>query len=99
MELELEDKLNDLLSVLKQDSRLLEIKVLKEKLVSNHKLLDQINEYNINPYNQLLKEKLFKNSDFKRYKELENEIYFLTLNINQIINRITDKRMCHNEDN
>ena len=99
MELELEDKLNDLLSVLKQDSRLLEIKVLKENLVSNHKLLDQINEYNINPYNQLLKEKLFKNSDFKRYKELENEIYFLTLNINQIINRITDKRMCHNEDN
>ena len=99
MELELEDKLNDLLSVLKQDSRLLEIKVLKEKLVSNHKLLDQINEYNINPYNQLLKEKLFKNSDFKRYKELENEIYFLTLNINQIINRITDKRMCNNEDN
>lgn len=99
MELELDDKLNDLLSVLKQDTRLLEIKALKEKLVSDDKLLNQINEYNINPYDKSLKENLFKNNDFKRYKELENEIYFLTLSINQILNRITDKRMCHNEDN
>ena len=99
MELELDDKLNDLLSVLKQDTRLLEIKALKEKLVSDDKLLNQINEYNINPYDKSLKENLFKNNDFKRYKELENEIYFLTLSINQILNRIIDKRMCHNEDN
>ena len=99
MELELDDKLNYLLSVLKQDTRLLEIKALKEKLVSDDKLLNQINEYNINPYDKSLKENLFKNNDFKRYKELENEIYFLTLSINQILNRIIDKRMCHNEDN
>ena len=55
---------------------------------------DVIEEYKKNPYNKDLKQQLYQNEFYKRYQHLENEIYFLTLDMNRILNRLTDSKGC-----
>lgn len=100
---QIENKLNELLKILTQDSRVIEIKKYKQKLLVNDELLNKINklqQLNIysNEYKELKKE-LFKNPDFIEFKHLENEINLLILQINQKLKSLTDERGCNHENN
>ena len=99
MDLVLQEKIDEFINVLATDTRLIEIKRLKEELLNDQKLLNKIEKLHNNPYDQVLKQELFQNDNFKKYKELENEIYFLTLEMNQVLNKLTDGGRCFNENN
>lgn len=91
----LQTKMNELLDLLSKDSRMIELKTLKNKLLEDKKMLADIEEWKENPYNKDLKQRLYQNESYKRYQHLENEIYFLTLEMNRILNRLTDSKGCH----
>lgn len=91
----LQNKIDKLLYTLSKDTRIMEIKTLKDKLLEDKTLLACIEEYKKNPYNKDLKQQLYQNESYKRYQHLENEIYFLTLEMNRILNRLTDNKGCH----
>lgn len=99
MDIILEEKIEDLINTLKKDNRLNEIKKLKEILLSDQELINKIKLYQTNPYDQSLKLELFNNQNYKKYKELENNIYFLTLEMNQILNKLVDRKGCIDENN
>lgn len=90
----LQNKIDELLYILSKDTRIMEIKTLKDRLLEDKILLSNIEEYKKNPYNKDLKQQLYQNEFYKRYQHLENEIYFLTLDMNRILNRLTDSKGC-----
>lgn len=90
--------IDDLIKSFELDERITNLKNEKEKLLSNKdfiKKLEKLKILNIysNEYKELKKE-LFKNPNFVLYKQLENEINLLILEINQKLNTLTDKRGC-----
>lgn len=91
----LQNKIDELLYILSKDTRIVEIKTLKDKLLEDKTLLANIEEYKLNPHNKELKQLLYQNESYKRYQHLENEIYFLTLEMNCILNRLTDSKGCN----
>ena len=100
---ELELKIDNLLNVLDKDKRIIEILDKKNKLLNNNDFmtkLDKLRELDIysNEYKELKKE-LFNEADFVSFKELENEINYLILEINQKLNVLTNERRCNHENN
>ncbi len=100
---ELYIKIDKLKEELDNDSRIKEVKELKEKILSNDKLLSKINRLKeLDKYSGEyieLKKDLFKNDGFVRFKELENEIDFLIYEINNHLKELTNERRCKNESN
>lgn len=99
----MENKIEELLELLENDSRIQELKKVKEKLLSDDiflehmKRLQKLDIYSIE-YKEL-KQELFKNPDFVEFKHLENEINILILAINQKLKGLVEKRGCSNESN
>ena len=94
-----QEELNILINLIKNDSRIKELKKLRMELVNDSTLISKINQIQTtdNLYDSSiikLKKELFDNELYSRYVSLENEIYFLTLEINQILNRLTDRKGC-----
>ena len=92
-------QLDNLINLIKNDSRIIELKKLRVELFNDKTLLDKINKIQNtdNIYDSeiiKLKKELFDNKLYSRYVSLENELYFLTLEINQILNRLTDRKGC-----
>lgn len=92
-------KLEELQKLIEKDNTYQEAKTLKKKLLENQELLDYIdNLKNEDIYSERYKEKkrkLYENKDYKKYQELENKLYIMTLEINQILNNLIEKRSCH----
>lgn len=82
---------------LHNNSKLKELVELKEKLIENEEILDLIEKYKVT--NDLsYKKLLLENKDYKRYKELENDLYIFTLQLNQKLKAFTkgnDEYACH----
>lgn len=90
--------IDDLIKTFELDERITNLKNEKEKLLSNKKFIEKIERLKTldiysNEYKKLKKE-LFEDSDFVLYKQLENEINLLILEINQKLNTLTDKKGC-----
>lgn len=103
MRKEINDQINNLIEILDKDERIIKLKKKKETLISNQTLikdLEKLRNLDIysNEYKQL-KQKLFENPDFIEFKQLENEINLLILEINQKLNTLTNERSCDNENN
>lgn len=99
----LENNLDELIDILEKDERITELSNLKEKLFNNNSFLEKINKLKYldiysNEYKNLKKE-LFSNEDFIKYKQLENEINILIMQINQKLKTLTDERGCNHENN
>lgn len=93
---EMQNKLDELINLINNDSRIIEMKELRTKLLTDTELMEQIKKYQLDPIKyQNLKMQIYANPDYKRYQQLENDIYFLTLSINLKLNILTDKRRCH----
>lgn len=103
MKEELNLKIDNLINLLDSDSRIIKLVNEKNKLLNNKELLDNINKLKrLDKYSdeyRILKTKLFNDSDFVSFKELENELNYLILEINSKLNVLTNERRCKNESN
>lgn len=99
----MENKIEELLELLENDSRIQELKKVKEKLLSNDIFLEHMRKLqSLDIYSDKYKElklELFKNKDFVEYKHLENDINILILAINQKLKKLVSERGCNNESN
>lgn len=91
-------KLEELQKLIEKDDTYKQAKAIQKKLLENSELINQIERLkkeNIHSNNYLQeKKKLYENEDYKKYQELENKLYIMTLEINQILNRLIEKRSC-----
>lgn len=102
MNLELSIRISDFLDKLKIDDTIYEYIKQKRKVLENKELLKKIEKiHNLDIYSEeyrCIKHELFQNSDYKKYLELENKIFYLILEINQELKSLTGKRGCSNEN-
>lgn len=95
--------IDELLETLEFDERIARLKNKKQILLSNKELMKNIEKLkSLDIYSdeyKNLKQELFKNFDFVEFKQLENEINLLIMEINQRLNNLTDERGCNHEDN
>lgn len=100
---ELNIKIDELITILDNDSRIKDIELLKEKILNNKDIISKISrlkELDIysNEYKSL-KQELFLDEDFKSFKEKEAEIDYLIMMINSKLNSLTGKGKCNHESN
>jgi len=83
--MEYNNLINELLDILDKDENIIKIKELKNKLLNDNKLLEDIKNVNNNPSIET-KKKLFNNNDYKEYLRLESNINLIILSIKQKLN-------------
>lgn len=97
------NKVDELINILNNDSRIKRLYELKVELNNDKSLMSKIESLKIlDQYSTEYKDiklDLFKNPKFVEYKELENEINILILEINQKLKTLTDERSCHHASN
>jgi len=89
---------DDLIKTFELDERITNLKNEKKSLLSNKEFLEKIERLKTldiysNEYKELKKD-LFKDQHFVTYKQIENELNLLILDINQKLNTLTDKKGC-----
>jgi len=98
MNLELNIKVNNFLDKLKDSALIKDYIIQKQKVLENKELLKLIEKFhNLDIYSEeykCIKYELFQDSDYKKYLELENEIFYLILEINKELKTITRTRGC-----
>lgn len=96
-------KIDNLINLLDNDSRIISLLDEKNKILGNQELIDKISKLKtLNKYSieyKKLKNELFNNFDFVSFKEMENEINYLILEINSRLRTLTDERRCKSESN
>lgn len=83
--MEYNNLINELLDILDKDENIIKIKELKNKLLNDNKLLEDIKNVNNNPSIES-KKNLFNNNDYKEYLRLESNINLIILSIKQKLN-------------
>ena len=100
---ELDTKIDELIELLDEDSRIKDIEVLKDKLINNKGIMDKINRLRqLDIYSdeyKSLKKELFLDKDFSCFKEKEAEIDYLIMEINNRLNMLVRKGKCSHENN
>lgn len=90
--------MDELIKILDNDTRIINIKKIKTKLLSDNSFMDKINKLNtLDKYSseyKMIKKELFNNPDFIMFKQLENDINILIMEINQKLKELTDERIC-----
>lgn len=105
MDLELIDKIDELINIFEHSEEMKKITNLKKEIYENSNIkskLDKINSLKDNPYcNEYiaLKKEILSISSVKEYKELENNLLLLTFLINQKLNDLTGRKRCNHENN
>lgn len=90
---ELLDKIEKLKEELNKEEKIVFIKKQLEIIMKNKELINKINNYKKNN-NEELKLEIYKNKDYIKYKELENEINLLIFEINSKLKKISKKGNC-----
>ena len=93
MDIEIIEKLDEITDLINDSKLLKEFSSIKEKVLKDSFLVEKINSLKEieNIYSdeyRNLKEEIFLNEDFRRYKELENEVYLFLLKINSSLNNL-----------
>ncbi len=96
MEEVIEQKLEELRLLIENSTLYQEAKKHRERLLLDEDLLKEIQflQECTNIYSEeyrARKKKLFENKDYQNYQKFENELYALSLQINQILNQLTGK--------
>lgn len=99
MKEKLEQKLEELKTLIEKDPIYQEAKELREKLLQDESILKQVTElknredlYSTEYRTQ--KKELYENKEYQRYQQLETKMYLMVLEINQILNQLTKKGVC-----
>ena len=95
-------KLDELCRVMDNDDQVKELLEIKKQIYQDDNLKEQLEKYknSSNKYDAslvTLKSNIINNPLIKRYRELENELYFMILEINKKLNSIVDKKGCSSE--
>lgn len=88
----------DLIKTLELDERITTLKNVKQQLLSSQEFMKKIEKLKTldiysSRYTELKKE-LFNDPHFGTYKQLENELNLLIMEINQKLSKLTDERRC-----
>jgi hypothetical protein len=86
-------RLNELLNVCDNNKIINDFCLLKGKVEIDEKVLLLIDKFNNNQSIETKKE-LYNIPLYKEYKDLEREIYYLTLEITKRLNTLTDIKKC-----
>lgn len=97
MSIEILEKLDILKSTIDNSSLMLELEDIKSKIFSDKNLLNKIEEYKVTR-NSKIRDEIYQDENYKKFKSLENEVYFLTLQINQKLNTLTEGKVCQSEN-
>ena len=98
MTIEIIKKLDEIEAIFKGDKELFELKKLKGKIENDKELINKIetiktmDKYDDNYLS--LKKEILNNRDYKRFNELENDLYLLIQNINIKLNSLREKSGC-----
>jgi cell fate (sporulation/competence/biofilm development) regulator YlbF (YheA/YmcA/DUF963 family) len=96
------EKLDELRNVIDNHDQVKELLELKKQIYQDDTLKEQLEKYRNSPnkYDTSfinLKSDIINNPLIKRYRELENELYFMILEINGKLNSLVDKKGCSSE--
>jgi len=97
------EKLEELTSELEKCPKIREMLELKKKIYEDNNLSNLLKKYrSLDKYDPNIvnvKKEIISNSLVMRYKELENELYFIVLEANKRLNTLVNKKGCSNENN
>ena len=105
MQEEVYQKLDELIDCLEESSIIKDVKRLKKIALEDEQLVNLLDEYHkkIDLYRDYelidLKRKIIDNSNFSNYKAKEQELYYLVLEINNRLTKITKEKSCRYENN
>lgn len=95
---ELLDRLDKLKKELDNLPLFKELDLCRQNINNNKELVEKIENYNLTKNNSLRLE-IYSYKEIQEYKEKENELNLMILEINKRLKTITNKRSCHNESN
>ena len=75
-----------------------ELDLYRQNISNNKELVEKIEKYNLTKNNNLRLD-IYSYKEIQEYKEKENELNLMILEINKKLKTITNKRSCHNESN
>lgn len=97
------EKLEELFNDLDNCDGIIEMIKLKQKIREDKSLVTLLEEYKehdkYDSKKTNIKEQIINNPLIKKYRTLENELYFTILEVNSRLNTLIDKKRCNNEDN
>ena len=97
------EKIEELFHELDNSSDVREMIELKQKIKEDNALAKLLEEYRVlDKYDSKVtctKELIINHPLVKRYRELENKLYFTVLEANTKLNTLVDKKRCGNESN
>lgn len=102
MNSEVSCKLFDLIDTIEKNNKIIHMKKLKKIIKEDKQLkkdLEKFHEIMENEYSSEyieLKKKILENKAVSEYRILENELYFVVLDINNKLKNLIDKRKCSN---
>ena len=105
MDINLINKIDELINVFENSEQIQELTKLKEDILKDQDIKKKIEHFNIIKDNihssELIniRKELLQNKKIKKYKEIENELLLLTFAINQKLNSLTNEKRCINENN
>ena len=98
MNIEIINKIDEILNIIENDKDNIKMKKLKNKILKNKELMNKIEKIkNMDKYNEeyvSLKKEILSNKDYLLYKELENDLYFFIKKINISLNTFIEKSGC-----
>ena len=97
--MELINKVYEIIDLLKESKEIEEFLKLKETIKQDTVILPLLKyiKENENIYTNEyieLKRQLLTNEKVKKYKKIENDLYFLSLDMNRRLNKINSKKSC-----
>ena len=90
---ELLDKIDNLKESLNKEETILVIRELNKKIKLDNKLLKLIEDYNNKPSKEL-KNEIYNNELYRKYKESETDINLLIMSINSKLKEISNRGKC-----
>lgn len=96
----IKDKIDDIICIFQNSNEIKEMLILKDDLLKDEKIINMLNEYkNLlnNPYDSRcieIKKELLNIPKFKKYKDYEEKLFFLILNINRSLEKLKPEKSC-----
>lgn len=94
MNLEILTKLESICQLLDELPLMKQIQDVRDRIFLDHDLLEKIDCLKENPSDDTLRKAIFKHPLYASYKKLENELYYLILQMNQKLKTLTDGKEC-----
>ena len=99
MNIDIMEKLNELITIFDNSEEIRKIEELKQKIYSDNNLKELLDKYKKENYEHNtnlveLKREIINNKLVSEYREIENKLYFLVLEINKKLNTLTSERSC-----